>query len=95
MQDGIRCLEQKAQKNLEAGAWRKLGIAARDAAANNQMNAYWREIFFVFATLILAVGLLAVSWTAQGAERWVCLIMLTILTFSIYIVGMAWTGIPG
>ena len=86
--------QQKAQKALERGTWRDLDIAARDAAASNQIGAYWREVFFVFATLILATGLLAVSWTAQGAERWVCLIMLAILTFSIYIAGAAWAGPP-
>ena len=61
---------------------------------NNRINGYWREIFFVFATVILAVGLLAVSWVAEGTERMVCLIMLAILTFSIYIGGAAWINSP-
>ena len=86
--------QQKAQKLLELGEWRELDNAARHADANNKINAYWRVIFFVFATIILALGLLAVSWTAEGAERWVCLVMLAIITFSIYIVGTAWTGFP-
>lgn len=86
--------QQKALELFELGTWRELKIAARDADANNRINAYWRAVFFVFATIVLALGLLAVSWTAEGAERWVCLIMLAIITFSIYIVGTAWTGLP-
>ncbi len=86
--------QQKARQKLEQGKWRDMGIVARDAAVNNRINGYWREIFFVFATVILAVGLLAVSWVAEGTERMVCLIMLAILTFSIYIGGAAWINSP-
>jgi hypothetical protein len=91
----LQTARQKAQKVFEEGTLRDANIAARDALANNGINAYWREIFFVFATLVLAAGLLAVSWTAQGAERWVCLIMLAIITFSVYVIGIAWTPLPG
>ena len=84
----------EARRLKEQGQWRDLTIKARDASDNNKIGAYWRELFFVCSTLVLAVGLLAVSWTAEGAERWVCLIMLTILTFSIYIGGVAWIGLP-
>ena len=86
--------QKKARELLELGKWRELNNAARDADANNKINAYWRAVFFVFATVVLALGLLAVSWTSDGAERWVCLIMLAIITFSIYIVGVAWIGLP-
>ena len=86
--------QAEARRLKEQGQWRDLAIKARDASDNNKIGAYWRELFFVCATLVLAVGLLAVSWTADGAERWVCLIMLTILTFSIYIGGVAWIGLP-
>lgn len=83
---------RKEEEEFEP-TWRKLQNKARDAAANNQMRGWWYEILFVIGTIILTFGLLAVSWNAQGAERWVCLIMLAILTFSIYIGGIAW--IPG
>ena len=86
--------QQKARQKLEEGKWRDLDIDARDAAVDNRINGYWREIFFVFATVVLAVGLLAVSWVAEGTERMVCLIMLAILTFSIYIGGVAWISTP-
>jgi hypothetical protein len=82
--------QAKAQRNSEAGTWRALDIKTRSTKANDQINGYWREMFFVFASMILAVGLLMVSWTADGAERWVSLIMLAIITVSIFIGGAAW-----
>ena len=52
-------------------------------------------MLFVFGTIVLSFGLLIVSWTAQGAERWICLIMLAIITFSLYVGGIAWVaGLP-
>jgi hypothetical protein len=85
--------QAKARKIFESGKLRSLTIAARDAAANNQVNGYWREVFFVLASILLAIGLLAVGWTAQGAERWISLIMLAIITFSLYIGGTAWVSL--
>jgi hypothetical protein len=86
----LRAKEAKDRKKCEQGAWRDLEIAARTAKTNQQINGYWRELFFVFASVVLAAGLLLVSWTAQGAERWVTLIMLAIITVSLYIGGAAW-----
>ena len=82
--------QAKARKAKESGDWRAMELNARTAKANYQINGYWREMFFVFASIVLSVGLLTVSWTAQGAERWVSLIMLAIITFSIYVGGTAW-----
>jgi hypothetical protein len=86
--------QEKAKKVFDATTLRDLSIAARDAAANNAINGYWRECLFVLASLVLAIGLLAVSWTAEGAERWVCLMMLAIITFNLYVAGVGWTP-PG
>jgi hypothetical protein len=80
----------KARKDFEASTMRDLRISARDADASNQLWGYWREIAFVSATVLLVLGLLAVSWSAQGAERAVCLIMMAIIAFSIFIGGIAW-----
>jgi F0F1-type ATP synthase assembly protein I len=82
--------EAKERAELDRTAWRKLSNNARDAKARSQINAYWWEILFVLGTLVLAFGLLAVSWTGTGPERWVCLIMLAILTLSMYVYGFAW-----
>jgi hypothetical protein len=82
------------RKVKEAGEWRELEIAAREAARRNKVDGYWRELFFVFAAIVLALGLLIVSWGAQGAELWATLMMLAIITFSLFIGGLAWTPIP-
>jgi len=71
-----------------------LELAAELAAAKNQSWAYWREWVFVLATIVLTVGLLSVSLIAQGAERMVCLVMLAIIAFSIFIGGIAWIPFP-
>ena len=30
--------------------------------------------------------------TGEGAQKWICLIMLAIVTFSLYVGGSAWIG---
>lgn len=82
--------QAKERRSLESKEWRALDISARQAKVSHQINGYWREMFFVFATIVLATGLLVVSWSAEGAERWITLIMLAIVTVSVYIGGVAW-----
>ena len=84
----------KDRRAKEAGEWREGRLAARTASTNHKTNAYWRELFFVFAAIVLSLGLLVVSWGAEGAERWVTLMMLAIITFSLFIGGLAWITIP-
>jgi hypothetical protein len=51
---------------------------------------------FVVGVVVLVLGLVSTSSVAQGAERWVCLIMLAILTFSIFIYNAGvWSGSRG
>jgi len=70
----------------------ELADDARDAKLKNQMYGFLREALFVFGTMVLTLGLLSVGITGQGAERWVCLVMLAIITFSLYVGGIAWVG---
>ncbi len=83
----------KERKAKQTGDWRELEIAAHNAKSDHKINGYWRELFFVFAAIVLSLGLLVVSWGAEGAERWVTLMMLAIVTFSLFIGGMAWSPI--
>ena len=80
----------KERKAKEVGEWRELEIAAHTAKTSYKVNGYWREMFFVFASIVLSSGLLIVSWGAEGAERWITLMMLAIITFSLFIGGLAW-----
>jgi hypothetical protein len=70
----------------DADGYRK---SARYARFSNQIWGYWRELLFSFGTIVLAIGLLATGFTSEGAGRWICLIMLTILMFAYYIGGVA------
>ncbi len=87
--------KSEAEAKLRRGDWRDRGIAARDAAAGNNINAYWRAWVFVIGSIVLTFGLLVTGWSAEGAERTICLVMLAIVTYSIYIGGSAWTGADG
>ena len=94
-QKKIREDRDKARDKLKKGHWNDLQIAARDAVANNAINGYWREMLFVFGTLTFVVGLITVGFRGEGAERTICLIMLAIITVSLYVVGVAWIGSVG
>jgi hypothetical protein len=82
----------KAERALRDGKWRQMRIAAREVDRSNAMWAYWRELLFVFGSIVLTLGLLLTSLHGEGAERWVSLMMLAIITFSIYVGGVAWVS---
>ena len=88
----VREDRDKARSKLQKGDWRDLEIAARDAAANNAISGYWHEMLFVLGTMTFVVGLITVGFRGDGAERTICLIMLAIITVSLYVVGVAWVG---
>ena len=88
--DKSRAENEKQRTKLERSEWRDLDIAARDADANNTMMGYWREVLFVLGTVVLTIGLVAVGAQGDTAQRWICLLMLAIITFSIYVGGAAW-----
>lgn len=82
--------KKRARRNKERGDWKSLKRDAENAVENNTLGRFWRELLFVIGTMILSLGLLTVGFTGQTHERWICLIMITIITFSIYIGGIAW-----
>ena len=91
-QKDVREDRDKDREKLQKGQWRDLQIASRDAAANNAINGYWHEVLFVLGTMIFVIGLITVGFRGEGAERTICLIMLAIITVSLYVVGVAWMG---
>lgn len=72
------------RRDLQAGRWRDYRIAARDADRRQQLKGVGREKWFVFGTLVLVFGLLGVAMHATGAERWVALVILSIVILSFY-----------
>jgi len=83
----------KADKEADLlvdGKWRKLSLAKRDAALDNVLWGYWREWAFVVGSIVLSIGCLMVGFKGTGAERMVCLVVIAIITFSVYVAGAAW-----
>jgi hypothetical protein len=70
--------------------WLPLERQAQYARTNHSYYAYWYEWGFIGGTIILMFGLLIIAFTAVGAERWIAYIMITIITFSIYVGGAPW-----
>lgn len=62
--------------------------------ASSSMWGVWRQSAFLFGSLLLSAGLLAVGVTGQGAERWMGFVMLALIILSLYIGGFAWIGSP-
>ncbi|MDA1049694.1 MAG: DUF4339 domain-containing protein [Planctomycetota bacterium] len=80
------------QRDLRRGKWADYKIAAEDADANDRVWGYWRQLAFLFGTMVLAVGLLFVTPTTEGPERWICLVMLAVILYSVYASNSVWGG---
>ncbi len=64
--------------------------AAEAAMASNIIWGYWREMLFVAGTILFSLGLMAVAFVSQGIERYLCLALVAIIVFSVYVGGAAW-----
>lgn len=80
----------EARSKLMRGEWFETQAAAQTAASNHRATGIFREALFIFGTLVLTVALLIAGFTEEGPARWVCLIILAIIVFSIYIIGAPW-----
>ena len=80
------------RRELQATTWSTLNNNASMAMDRYYAWGFMRESIFVFGSMVLSVGLLVVGITGVGSEKWVCLIMLAIITFSIYVGGFAWSA---
>lgn len=64
--------------------------AAQTARYNNQSWGFLNEMMFVLGSMVLTFGLLVVGIAGDASEKWICLIMLAIIMFSVYVGGIAW-----
>ena len=83
---------QEEQRRLRRTTWQRLQHDAATADANRQQWALFYTLGFVFGTMLLTVGLLIVGLTGEGAKAWICLGILAIIAFSLYVGGVAWLG---
>lgn len=80
------------RRELQASTWSTLDSSASMAMDRYYSWGFTRELIFVFGSMVLSVGLLVVGINGEGSEKWVCLIMLAIITFSVYVGGFAWSA---
>lgn len=88
----MREISQKQEHQIEENdlrKWERIRIRAKDAPARYYWWAFWFESVFTLGTLILATGLLITGFSSKGPVRWMCLVLLAIVTFSIFIGGMS------
>lgn len=84
--------QSKERQRLMKTTWYDLKSAAQMADSNNRAWGFYRELIFVTGSMVLSIGLLVVGITGVGSEKWICLIMLAIITFSLYVGGFAWVS---
>jgi len=88
--DKVRKDRDEARVKLEKGAWKALERNVEDAHLAEAKWGWWFELGFVVGSIVLVLGLLGMGVLGQGAERMISLIMVAIITFSIYVGGVAW-----
>jgi len=86
---------KKEKEEMDTGQLLELSREARDVEIENRMDAYWLEWLFVFASIVLVVGLMLVGFYGSRAERIACLVVLAIIAYSIYVGGIAWINPAG
>jgi len=84
--------KRNEQRRLRRGRWHNYQVAAETAENDNAIWSYWRRLGFLFGTMVLAVGLLGITPTTDGPERWISLVMLTVILYSVYASGSVWDG---
>ncbi len=90
----LRKDRSRASEAFRQTTLRDLQFAATQASYSHALNTYWHAVLYVFGSLLLAIGLMAVSGAAEGPERWVCLAAMVILMFSLYVFGLGWLPLP-
>jgi hypothetical protein len=88
VQEQLKSLNEQKQAELirlRAGPWRESNTAARDAEAAHSLGSFWREGIFWLGTCLLSLALLIVGFSGVGPERWMALVILTVIVFSLFV----------
>lgn len=75
---------------LVEGDWQDLKRADDHAVERGTMRIYWLEWVFLVGALALTIGLVTVASLSTGPERVICLILIAVLAFSVFVGGSAW-----
>jgi len=76
--------KQAELNRLRGGKLRALSTAARDAQVTQALGSFWREGIFWLGACLFSLALLIVGFSATGPERWMALVMLTVIVFSLF-----------
>ncbi|MBX3452885.1 MAG: hypothetical protein KF777_25330, partial [Planctomycetaceae bacterium] len=82
--------EVKDRRKLERGKWKSLRDRAEGAEYRAASGGYWRQSGFILGTMLLTLGLLVLAFIGDPGERKVCLVLITIIVFSLFVAGKAW-----
>ena len=81
---------QQKRQGLARGLWHENDLAAADAAEQHLQWGYWRQVAFLLSSLALTLGLLAMGFSSDGAERWIGFVMLAVIVYSLFAGGSVW-----
>lgn len=87
--------KRKEQEELRNGRWADLQSAAATAGKDDDAWSFWRGLVFVFGTAVLLPGLLILAFTGSPPERWMSLVILAVIVFSLFVGGTPWTAAAG
>jgi len=76
--------KQAELNQLRAGELRQLSTAARDAQVTQALGSFWREGIFWLGACLFSLALLIVGFSGTGPERWMALVMLAVIVFSLF-----------
>jgi hypothetical protein len=83
-------LSRKPDASLMLREWEPVQSAARDSAHVHAVYGYWCAAMFLVGSVCLTIGLLLVGFGGQGPERWICLTIVAIIVFSLFVTGAPW-----
>ena len=77
--------KQAELNRLRGGRLRELNTAAREAEVTQVLGSFWREGIFWLGACLFSLALLIVGFSAAGPERWMALVMLAVIVFSLFV----------
>ena len=86
----LRADQQTARSDKEAGEWKPYREAAGAQRTGAGCGRSGMRCCLSSGRWCWCWGCWRLAFTGEGAERWVAYIIIAIITFSIYIGGMAW-----